>query len=82
MFGCSSDLCQKCAEWGIKELSWAELGRRVGHKELELEGEGEGGSVRELPQKGVGWRRDLVLGQAHGGWGVDVKRKGKRDLWI
>lgn len=32
---------KKCAEWGIKELSWAELGRRVGHKKLT--GEGKGG---------------------------------------
>lgn len=41
LFGCGLDLCQKCAEWGIKELSWAELGRRVGHKKLRGRERGE-----------------------------------------
>lgn len=30
-------LCQKCAEWGVKELSWAKPGRRAGFKEPERE---------------------------------------------
>ena len=65
LFGCSGDVCQKCAEWGIKELSWAERGRRVGHKKL------PGGSHR----KGWVWSRDLVSGQAHGGWGSMGREK-------
>lgn len=33
----------KKIEWGIKELSWAEPGRRVGHKKLRGGKEGGGG---------------------------------------
>lgn len=52
-----------------KGLWWAEPGRRVRH--MKLKGEGEGGllTLGSLSQKGVGGRRDVVLGQAHGGWG-------------
>lgn len=75
LFGHSLDLCQKCAEWGIKELSWAELGRRVGHKKLR--GEGEGVNVREPAIERGGLKERFSVGTGTWWLGVDGKRKGK-----
>lgn len=63
-------------------MSWAEPGRRVGHKKLPGGGEeGEEGGL--LPQKGVGLKERFSAGTDTWWLGVDGKRKGgKKELWI
>lgn len=76
---------QKCAERGLKELSWAEPGRRVGHKKLgtgEEEEEDVGGEP--AAETGVGWLRErFSVGIGTRGLGADVRRKGEETSpWI
>lgn len=55
-------LPKKCAERGLKEPSWAEPGRRVGHKKLGTGEEEDVGGGEPAAETGVGWGRDLVWG--------------------
>lgn len=59
----------------MKELSWAEPGRRVGHRELK--GKKTGVNVHESATERGGVRERFSAGTGTWWLGVDRKRKGK-----
>lgn len=82
--GCTipSDLfAQKCAERGLKEFSWAEPGRRGGHKKL---GRGQGGGGGRwggaCRRNGGGPRERFSVGIGKRGVGGRCEEKGGRDV--
>lgn len=68
------NLCQKCAEWGVKELSWAEPGRRAGHKEPV--GEGGGWTFRGNATERGGLKERFSVGIDT--WGLGTDARGRR----
>lgn len=65
----------------MKELSWAEPGRRVGHKKLGTGEEEEDVGGEPAAETGVGWLRErFSVGIGTRGVGGRCEEKGGRDV--